>query len=553
MAKSSQKRRQRRNNPNGASPAKNVHFDALTSGSQSGRTSAELIPTAADQSLGLTDSKIHDANMPEGSYRANSNEIIQDSPFLPMKLPPHSQKNGNSHGHEHGASNGQYRLTDEELKIIHDRDTPLDSLKYLPNTKVDRDIAQIPPFPQPRVNGDINGQNGVNHEKPSGREQLVKDRILSWLPGQIDVMEFIIKQSSCRVPECPFLKDQIERGEEQETGIEDRRPRTAPPPRASAKNRLLQSLKLSLPYRFHAEHRNVRDLCFDPSLFGFHKKGVSTSHHFVTRFIIISPNLASMENGPVDFTFIFETVGLVGRYHCHHWGMIRLSAASAASLVLLITQCAPKRLKVGVGLREKQLIHRCATMRLDEFDGQAVFEELDTCIMESAEQAARKFAQEAVISSAPVALMLKAEAALLKLLRPTQRFHLPSGTFSTEFGQTSGTFQPTVNSCDDQANSPAWPKIKRRSATEPSLRKTVVVSEARKAAEDQAKRIEKNLCDLTEKFATAHKDVDTLTERFTTTSRALDALEERFRRTDEQLEENQRSLQEAKKSLRTRL
>lgn len=500
MAKpSSKKRRQRRKNASDSSVG-NTKSDASPSGLQSGKMSTELIPTATDNSSEPTSSNSRDTNATEGSYRVGAHEIIQDS-SLPINMEPSTS-----------------------TQITQDRDIHPGSLKSWIRTRINGHEAQLLPVPNDRLKGDINGQNGVDQESPAAGEEAIKDRMLSWLPGLRDVMEFIVKHSSCRAPECPFFQDPAEQREGQEQDVEDRRARTTQPPRARTKDRLLQSLPPNPTYEFHTQHRNMRDLRFDPRELGFHKKGACPSRHYVTRFIIISPNLTSIKDGPKDFTFIFETVGPVGVGHGHHWGMIRLSAKTAAPLIFLITQCGPKRLKIGVGLREKALIHHCATVGLDEFDGQAIFEELDTTIKEAAEQAVRKSAQAALT------IMLQREAFSLKLLSPVQRFHAQTGTFSTELNLPSEVSHPLLNTLSGQDKSPPLTRTNRRSGMEESLRKAVVVSEARKAAEAQAReRLEENIEATVKSIAVQTEgavmtSMAVQTERVATTSTNSDAL-----------------------------
>jgi hypothetical protein len=276
----------------------------------------------------------------------------------------------------------------------------------------------------------------------------------------------------------------------------------------------------------------VRDLCFDPRGLGFHKKGASPSQHYVTRFIIISPNVTLVEDGPEDFTFIFETVGSVGVRHSHHWGMIRLSMKTATPLFVFIRQCGLKGLRIGAGLREKALIHHCAAMGLDEFDGQAIFEELDTAIKE----AIRKSALTALT------MTLQREAFSLKLLNPVQRFHAPTGTFYTEFNLPSEFSHSLLNTLSSQDKSSLFSKTKRRSGTEESLRKAVVVSEARKAAEAQAEKDYKENIEATMKSVAVQTEgvvmtsTGVQTERVATTSTNSDALGAGYRGMYEQLE-----------------
>jgi len=289
----------------------------------------------------------------------------------------------------------------------------------------------------------------------------------SWRPQADEDYEALVAQASCKTLACPYTQDQLR--QRQREGIYDshQRPTTWQP----SKHQLSKVWIQEALHEYHAEVRFVQNLWFDPRVHWFQVGYHTTSHHLATRFIIISPELSPNESGqcPRDgsmnessrFSFIFETVALVGQWHCHSWGMLRLATESAGNLLALVVHCSRSRVKIGTNAEQQDLVRRWATMEVEEFSGRDVFHSVDGFLQNSTAP-----------DSPPHGSMGSMDCPIfLRLLSPIQRFHEGTGTYSTDLMSHSEVSASSFNNAMI---------TKKRFGKTPGLRVLVIENEASK-------------------------------------------------------------------------
>lgn len=345
-----------------------------------------------------------------------------------------------------------------------------------------------------------NGTNGVSTtsvQPPPGFQRLpdfefvARIRPHSWVSDpNADGFEFVARQATCDDSSCFYTQDQIEQGQSpnarthQSSAVRPRL-RWAPYVNGNGTNGHTHAPV----YQYHSEQRFVRHLWFDPLYISFHTTGNSRSPYLCTRFIIISPNQMPVEDGSDKFCFVFEAVALVGQRHLHIWAMIRLPQDIAGPLLSLVMQCSIDRIRLGITRAEQQLVHHFATMDLRDFDGQAICEEIEERMNGPLQLPLRPTgASPANQSTWRISAIERIE--IRTLLNQTQRFHVPTGTYSTFFGRIIFGLppmptQPSTPAKSFADKSPPIPKIPRRFCPAPSLRKAVVDFQAHRRLQSQ--------------------------------------------------------------------